>query len=274
MNALFRFIRSFQPFVEQRAILTIIVIVDVFAYFAGLLYWYGYVMADPLVPMWAWPFIPDCPLFGLLGALGLLMVIAKKRWSEADQSRGQRWVVSLGGLFGLLWLTTYLAAAPIWWQQQASMIGLAAWVLILAGLLFKQAPNWLITLFAFGQILYGLWTVSVWLIFWYNTNALLGAPQFTLDSIVMTIAHLGLIAQGVFLLSYIKPRVVSVGIAFLWFALSAYIDYGLLYYPEIPEQFIPLPLVQWGTIAMTFVLPLLFLWMSRSQSLENTPHQA
>ncbi len=264
MNALFRFIRSFQPFVEQQAILTIIVIVDVFAYFAGLLYWYGYVMADPLVPMWAWPFIPDCPLFGLLGALGLLMVIAKKRWTEAGQTQGQRWVVILGGVFGVLWLTTYIAAAPIWWQQQASMIGLAAWVLILAGLLFKQAPNWLITLFAFGQILYGIWTVSVWLIFWYNTNALLGAPLFTLDSIVMTIAHLGLIAQGIFLLSYIKPSVGSIGIAFLWFALSDYVDYGLGYYPGLPD-IIPLPLIQWGTIAMTFVLPLLFLWMSRGQ---------
>ena len=273
MNPFFRFIRSFQPLVEQPAMLTLIVVIDVFAYFAGLLYWYGYVMADPLVPMWAWLFIPDCPLFGLLGALGLLMVIAGKRWTEASQTQAQRWVVIVGAVFGLLWLSTYIAAAPIGWQQQASMIGLAAWMLILVGLLFKRAPNWLITLFAFGQILYGIWTVSVWLIFWYNTNALLGAPSFTFDSVFMTIAHLGLIAQGVFLLSYITPNVVSIGIAFLWFGISDFVDYGLLYYPGLPD-IIPLPLVQWGTIAMTFVLPVLFLWMNRSDSSKNAPHRS
>lgn len=270
MNPFFRFVRSFQPFVEQPAMLTLIVVIDVFAYFAGLIYWYGAVMADPFVPMWAWLFIPDCPLFGLLGALGLLMVISRKRWSEAAQSQAQRWSVIIGAVFGLLWLTTYLAAAPLWWQEQAAMIGVAAWVLILAGGLFRRAPNWLLTLFAFGQILYGFWTVSVWLIFWYNTNALLGAPLFTFDSVLMTVAHLGLIAQGIFLLSYIIPSVISVGIAFLWFALSAYVDYGLGYFPGIPD-IIPLPLVQWGTVAMTFVLPVLFLWMARSRSVPTSP---
>ena len=78
--------------------------VDVIAYFGGLLYWYGYVMSQPDTPMWAWPFIPDCPLFGLLGGLGLLMVTARRYWSEAAQARGQRWLARLLRLPGLHWL--------------------------------------------------------------------------------------------------------------------------------------------------------------------------
>lgn len=269
MNSFFRFVRTFQPLVERRDLLTLVVIVDVFAYFAGLLYWYGPVMADPFVPMWAWPFIPDCPQFGLLGALGLLMVISRKRWDEATQNRAQRMVLAGGGLLTVLWLTTYIGAAPVWWQEQAAMLGLAAWMVVLSGLLFRQAPNWLLSIFAFGQILYGIWTVSVWLIFWYNTNALLGAPLFTFDSVLMTITHIGLIAQGIFLLSYFTPSRLGIGVAFLWFGLSDYVDYGLGYFPQIPE-IIPLPLIQWGTITMTFVLTGLFLWIN-ARRVESAP---
>lgn len=269
MNPFFRFVRSFQPLVERRDLLTLIVIVDVFAYFAGLIYWYGPVMADPFVPMWAWLFIPDCPLFGLLGALGLLMVIGGKRWDEATQERARRMVLGSGGLLTVLWLSTYLAAAPGWWQGQGAMLGVAAWVVLLSGWLFRRPPNWLLSIFAFGQILYGIWTVSVWLIFWYNTNALLGAPLFTFDSVLMTISHLGLIAQGIFLLTYFTPNRVGAGVAFLWFGLSAFMDYGLGYFPTIPE-IIPLGLIQWGTITMTFVLAALFLVLDATKPGETS----
>src|SRR5262245_27790044 len=83
--------------VENPQLLTLLVALDLAAYFAGLIFWYGYVMADPATPMWAWPFIPDCPLFGLLGGLGLLMVIAQRRWSDATQQEGRRlmWIAAL-----------------------------------------------------------------------------------------------------------------------------------------------------------------------------------
>src|SRR3954453_9835489 len=79
-----------KQYLENPQLLTLLVVLDLAAYFAGLIFWYGSVMTDPATPMWAWPFIPDCPLFGLLGGLGLLMVIARSRWSEPAQKQGQR----------------------------------------------------------------------------------------------------------------------------------------------------------------------------------------
>ena len=86
--------------VEGPQLLTLILTLDVAAYFAGLLFWYGYVMTDAHTPMWAWPFIPDCPFFGLLGGVGLLMVVARRRWSDAARSAGTTAVVGRGAGIG------------------------------------------------------------------------------------------------------------------------------------------------------------------------------
>jgi len=44
----------------------------------GGLYWYSDQLATS--PLWAWPFIPDCPLAALLGSLTLLALWARQRW--------------------------------------------------------------------------------------------------------------------------------------------------------------------------------------------------
>lgn len=154
------------------------------------------------------------------------------------------------------------------------MIGLWGWVLLTVGLFFRRAPSWLLGLFAFGQIKYGIWTVTAWLLFWQNTAATYGSPLFTFDSVFMTITHIGLIMQGLFLLTYFRPNLAATAVSFGWFALSDYVDYGLGYYPTIPEQFIPLSVMKWSTIAVTFVLSACYLWIALKDKFRAGPEKA
>lgn len=258
-------LRRLQSFAATAPILTLIVVVDIAAYFGGLLYWYGFVMGSPWTPMWAWPFIPDCPLFGLLGGLGMLMVTAKWFWAEAAQMKARRYLAVLAGISTILWLSTYLPGVPMAWKWQGAMLGVWSWSLILGALFFQQAPAWLLGIFAFGQIKYGIWTVTAWLVYWRNTALVYGAPDFSFDSVFMTLTHLGLLAQGLFLLTYFRPDGVTALAGSIWFALSDFVDYGLGFYPGLPLQFIPLAIMQWSTIGVTVGLTNLYWWFSHSQ---------
>lgn len=247
-------IRLLQRMVALPALLTLLLVIDLAAYFGGLLYWYGFVMAQPTTPLWAWVFIPDCPLFGLLSGLGLLMVTAQHFWGEAARVRAQRQLLLAGVAAALLWLATYWPAAPLGWRMQSAMLGVFSWSLLLSGVFFRKPPAWLLALFACGAIKYGVWTITAWLAFWTNTAAVYGAPLFTFDSVFMTVTHIGLLGQGILLLTYFKPTWRAALVCLAWFGLSDYVDYGVGYYPAIPLQFIPLALMQWSTIAMTLLL--------------------
>jgi uncharacterized membrane protein YpjA len=110
----------------------------------------------------------------------------------------------------------------------------------------------------------------------------------------MTIIHIGLIAQGLLLLTYFKPAPMSLEgatknekysayglqptfcvfapsrefifrldwltalVSFIWFASSDYVDYALGFHPAIPEQFIPVSVMQWSTVAVTLLLSSLY----------------
>jgi uncharacterized membrane protein YpjA len=274
-------IRFFQRVVALPQALALIVVIDIAAYFAGLLYWYGPVMANPATPMWAWPFIPDCPLFGLLGGLGLVMVTAQRAWSHDAQEQGRRWLWVAAGVSVVLWLSTYLPGAPAGWAGMAAMWAVWSWSLMLGAIWFPSRaasgtgapPAWLLGIFAFGQIKYGIWTITAWLLYWRSTAELLGAPHFSFDSIFMTVTHIGLLAQGIFLLTYFRPTVPAAAAAFAWFALSDFVDYGLGYFPSIPQQFIPLDVMQWSTIAVTLLLSSLYLLLGlRRQAAPVDPH--
>lgn len=262
MNWLLNQIHRVQILVATPQLLTLLVTLDVVAYFGGLLYWYGAVMAGTLTPMWAWPFIPDCPLFGLLGGLGLLMVNAQRFWPAASQARAQRTLIIIGLISVLLWLSTYLPGMALIWQQQGAMLAVWSASLLLAGLLFRQAPAWLLGIFAFGQIKYGIWTVTAWLVFWRNTALVYSAPLYTIDSVFMTITHIALIGQGIFLLTYFRPTWRAALAGLLWFGLSDFVDYGLGFYPGLPLRFIPLSIMQWSTITVTFLLTGSYLWLA------------
>ncbi len=247
-------IQRLQAMTALPPLLTLIVVLDIVAYVGGLLYWYGDVMANPFTPMWAWPFIPDCPLFGLLGGMGLLMVTAQRFWSADAQQRAERTILIAGTVSAVLWISTYLPNVAPAWATQGATLAVWSWVLLLCGLLFRRSPTWLLALFAFGQIKYGLWTITAWVLFWRNTALVYGSPLFTVDSVFMTVTHIALLGQGIFLLTYFRLTKRAVVASFLWFAASDYVDYGLGFYPGLPLHFIPLWIMQWSTIAVTFTL--------------------
>ena len=78
------------------------------------------------------------------------------------------------------------------------MFAVWSWVLLIAALWFRHPPTWLLGIFAFGQIKYGIWTITAWLLYWRSTAGFLGSPDFSFDSISMTIAHVGLGGPGCF----------------------------------------------------------------------------
>lgn len=256
-------VRFFQRWVAIPQILALVLVIDAIAYFAGLLYWYGPVMANPETPAWAWPFIPDCPLFGLLGGLGLMIVAARRSWSETARLQAQEVLRILTMVSATLWLSTYLPGVPAGWAAQSGMWAVWTGALLVAAIWFRQAAPWLLGLIAFGQIKYGIWTITAWLLYWRSTAAVMGTPHFSPDSIVMTVTHIGLIAQGLFLLFYFRPTPAAALAGLIWFGLSDFVDYGLGYYPSIPEQFISLRMMQWSTMAVTGLLAGLYLWLAR-----------
>ena len=74
----------------------------------------------------------------------------------------------------------------------------------------------------------------------------------------MTVAHIGLTAQGLMLLAYFRPTRLATLVALVWFGVSDFVDYGLGFYPAIPEQLISLDVIQWSTITVTGLLVLLY----------------
>ena len=253
-------------------VLALLLAVDLAAYVAGLIFWYGSVMTNPATPMWAWPFIPDCPLFGLLGALGLSMVLAQQ-WSLPAQRQARRTVAVMAAGVTLVWLSTYVPGVGVGWAEQAGMFGVLGGSLIVTALFFHRAPAWLLGIFAFGQIKYGIWTVTAWMLYWKSTTAILGAPDFSFDSISMTVAHIGLFAQGVFLLTYFRPTRTAALAALVWFGLSDYMDYGKGFYPAIPEQLISLDFMQWSTILVTATLSGIYFLLAPGRKTASTDVQ-
>lgn len=262
-------IRLLHPFVARSEIMSLIVVSTVAGYFGGLLYWYGGYIVQRQPPLWVWLFIPDCPLFAFWGGLALLGLAARRFWREDAQVQGQRAVTIAGVVMLIAWLSTYLPGVAPGWANQQAMLGMASWSFLLFGIFFRRLPIWLLTVTVFGNIKYGVWTVSAWLIFWRSTMLAFGAPYFSVDSIFMTLTHLGMIGLGFFLITWFRPDWRAVLAGFAWFALSDFVDYGLGYYPPLPEQFIPVYLMQWSTIAMTLLLTTWLLWLSQRPAVQG-----
>jgi uncharacterized membrane protein YpjA len=111
---------------------------------------------------------------------------------------------------------------------------------------------------AFGLIKYGMWTVFVWVVYWVNTGG-----DFTGESVIMTLSHLGMILQGLFLLSFLQMDWPTVIVCVFWYGLSDWMDYGPFQtYPHFDTRIVPLGLIQWHTIVMTVLLSGLFAYMA------------
>jgi uncharacterized membrane protein YpjA len=270
-------VRKVQHVVALPHLLVFILALDALGYFAGMTGWYGPVLRQADTPVWAWLFIPDCPLFGLLGGLALLMVVAQQTWSGARQQAVQKWLVVGGGVALLLALAYGMAWLPGDVETQrgmAALYGLLGVSLLLLGLSFVRRPNWLLCVVAVGQIKYGIWTITVWMLFWRNTTALYGAPLFTVEGILMTVAHVGLALQGLLLLTYFRPARVGALVALGWFALSDLVDYGpvawgLGWHPNVPP-ILPLAFIRNSTILATWLLALA-LWVAAPRARRVQP---
>jgi uncharacterized membrane protein YpjA len=281
---------------EQPAALVVILAVNVVAYVLGLLWWYGPPLNDPATPIWAWPFVPDCPLFGLLGGLALLQMVALRRWSRSAQAQTRRTLL----LLGVLALLPALLALAGWFpfdgamaRAQAAMWGLASGSLLLVGSL-PGHPLWMAAVGGIqiaGQVKYGIWTLTLWGLFWRNTALLYGAPIVSAEGVLMVVAHVALIVQGIVLLVWLpdllqrtERRHLAVagrrpipgarlwGVAALavlaWFALSDFVDYTLGFHPAV-HQLVSLESIRISTERMTWVMTFLFLLIALQASVRS-----
>ncbi len=133
-------------------------------------------------------------------------------------------------------------------------------LLILAG---RRYPR-LYAFGAFGLIKYGLWTVWAWILFWAQG----GGP--TLESIAMTITHLGMAGEGLFLLGYAGVRRSEALLIGGWFLLNDYVDYGLGYHPRLLPG-MPVALMGAEGILSTLVLTASYLILARGPSERMLP---
>jgi uncharacterized membrane protein YpjA len=104
---------------------------------------------------------------------------------------------------------------------------------------------------AMGLIKYGVWTCTVWLAYWVATG------DFFFLSVAMFLTHVGLIAQGVVLLLLTRQWTArEAAPAFLYYIVADLVDYGLGHHPMFPQPEVSMALVQWHTVAMTWLLGL------------------
>jgi uncharacterized membrane protein YpjA len=178
-----------------RPVALIIILIGLVAGVVGFVYWYGPTFLD--YPVWQWVFVPDCPLFAVLFALSLGLILLDRSVPLYD------------------------------------------------------------AVVAFGLIKYGVWTVSHWIVYWINTRG-----RFTPDGVAMTVSHVGMILEGLFLLSFLKIRWPTVIICALWFGLSDWMDYGpFKTYPRIDVRIVPLSLMQWHTVAVTILMTAVYAYV-------------
>ncbi|MCS7219755.1 MAG: DUF1405 domain-containing protein [Anaerolineae bacterium] len=253
-------VRLLQELLRRPWILAAVLAADMLGFVWGILYWYGRQL--PASPIWSWPFVPDCPLFGLVGGLALLLVVAQE-WTPATR-RAVRSALAAIGLASLLVIGAAYAAGgrasvqgwARWAATYDSMWGLLAMLCLIAAAAWERVPNWVLSLAAMGQLKYGLWTVFAWIVFWWNTHGL-----FTFESVFLTVTHIAMMVQGLTLFAYYQPSHRGALAAGGWFLLSDFVDYGLGHYPRLPRQ-VPVSLMQWHTILVTFALTGIFWWLS------------
>ncbi|HIC87950.1 MAG TPA: DUF1405 domain-containing protein [Anaerolineae bacterium] len=189
----------------------------------------------------------------------------------------QRWVariITVLNLIGFLWGIVFwygghflhgkdgLGPPPLWHWPFIPDCPLFAGLFVVSFVSILRGRRWHLwnTIVAMGLIKYGVWTDMFWTNFWLR-----GGPVELLG-VTMALSHLGMILQGLYLLAYLPLRQRDVLVSFIWFLLSDYVDYGLGEYPDFPGNLVPLALMQWHTIAMTFVLSGIFWALGKRRS--------
>jgi uncharacterized membrane protein YpjA len=91
-------------------VVALIVAIDVFSFVVGCLFWYGTQL--PQTPWWAWVFVPDCPLFALLGGIAIVGLLSGRRSSLFES------IVAMGSVKYAIWT---IVAWVLYWVEYRTM---------------------------------------------------------------------------------------------------------------------------------------------------------
>lgn len=111
----------------------------------------------------------------------------------------------------------------------------------------------------FSNVKYGLWTVVFWLLWWQESGRL------TLESVTMSITHGAMVAMGLSLLLYFRPRLWQILVVASWFALNDWLDYWQGLAPRVPPG-VSLEFLQIEQLIVTALLTLMLLLVRRRGS--------
>jgi uncharacterized membrane protein YpjA len=196
------------------------------------------------------------------------------RLRELVLFRPVAWAIMLIGLVGsvagfVYWYGPTFARYPIWQWPFVPDCPLFAFLFVISLALILLRRRWppYDAWVAWGLIKYGTWTVFVWVLYWIYTGG-----DFTTESVVMSLAHTGMVLEGLFLLSFLSMDWPTMAASALWFGLSDWMDYGpFLTYPHFPMASIPvgiapsisyLDLVEWQTIGVTVLMSVVYAYMA------------
>ncbi|MHB1343581.1 MAG: DUF1405 domain-containing protein [Thermoleophilia bacterium] len=154
------------------------------------------------------------------------------------------------------WYGSDILAAPVYLWPFVPDSPFSATLLALGLLAFHRGRRWeLLGLMAVtGCIKYGLWTDWVWL-----TNALSGGG-YTVEAVVLSANHFGMVLEGLVLLPLLHPRRRHVLFVAIWYGLNDLTDYGLGSHPRVPNPE-DLDIITIFAVASTVVL--CALWAAR-----------
>ncbi len=166
----------------------------------------------------------------------------------------------IGAVAGFIyWYGRQFALTPWFlWPFVPDSPGSTFLVLPALALILRRRPGWpfLNAFAAFGVIKYGLWTVAFWTLYWMS-----GGPP-TLESVAMTITHLIMTAEGLFLLNYHRLTLATaLGIGG-WFFLHDWVDYGPLQTrPGLPPG-VSVTTMMWVALGLTTLLTISYVYLA------------
>ena len=170
--------------------------------------------------------------------------------------------VVAGVLGGIYWYGPELLRTPWWAMVFVPDCPLFSFLfaVALAGIGWnrgRDGKEWTLfnALTAVGLVKYGLWTITVWVLFWS------AGYSATVESVLMTTAHVGMVLEGVLLFSFVtRLRWHHVLIAGAWFFLSDWVDYGLGFRPRMAPG-VSETTMMWEMILASAILTMFLGWL-------------
>ncbi|MBC8446263.1 MAG: DUF1405 domain-containing protein [Chloroflexi bacterium] len=251
-------------FVERWDIAWTIIAFNFAGFVTGIVFWYGDHLFNRAADKWyLWPFIPDCPLFAGLFVIAFLGLRRGRDWRLF-------YTITAYGLIKYgVWTVVYSlaywrgggAVTPMNLAMCVSHLGMIAEGVYVSYRIaapmttaaVQETPPPMERRGAGERRSRGAGEQ------WSQRESTL-APLHPCASAQKAPPHPGTSAQK----AGFRQR--DVLIAFGWFLLSDFVDYGLGQYPLFDTTMVSLPLIQWHTIFMTFALAAVYLALSRRRS--------